>query len=83
MLIALDLDGVGASSGSACMVGSVVPSHVLLAMGLPMDRATTAVRFSLGTPTTAAEIDDAADSVGRVLDRLTRIRQRSESYAAA
>ena len=43
LLIALDLEGVCASSGSACMVGSVVASHVLLAMGLPMERARSAV----------------------------------------
>ena len=46
LLIALDLEGVCASSGSACMVGSVVASHVLLAMGLPMERARSAVRFT-------------------------------------
>src|SRR5204862_8216918 len=47
LLIALDLKGVCASSGSACMVGSVSASHVLLAMGLPVERARSAVRFSL------------------------------------
>src|SRR5437667_6855496 len=52
LLIALDLEGVCASSGSACMVGSVVASHVLLAMGLPVERARSAVRFSLGKWTT-------------------------------
>ncbi len=51
LLMALDLEGVCASSGSACMVGSVVASHVLLAMGLPMERASSAVRFSLGKQT--------------------------------
>ncbi|PYJ78553.1 MAG: cysteine desulfurase NifS [Verrucomicrobia bacterium] len=55
MLMALDLQDVCASSGSACMVGSVVASHVLLAMGLPMERASSAVRFSLGKQTTAQE----------------------------
>ena len=57
--MALDLEGVCASSGSACMVGSVVASHVLLALGLPAERAATAIRFSLGKETTADEI--AAD----------------------
>src|SRR6266481_1057590 len=55
-LMALDLEGVCASSGSACMVGSVIASHVVLAMGLPMERASSAVRFSLGKQTTADEI---------------------------
>ena len=57
LLMALDLEGVCASSGSACMVGSVVASHVLLAMGLSPERASSAVRFSLGTQTTAEEIE--------------------------
>src|SRR6058998_142734 len=60
MLMALDLEDVCASSGSACMVGSVVASHVLLAMGLLMERASSAVRFSLSKQTTVKEIDDAA-----------------------
>ncbi len=57
LLIALDLEGVCASSGSACMVGSVVASHVLLAMGLSRERAAAAVRLSLGHETTEKEID--------------------------
>src|SRR5437667_11541391 len=65
MLMALDLEGVCTSSGSACMVGSVVASHVLLAMGLPMERASSAVRFSLGKQTTAGEIDRAGDAYDR------------------
>src|SRR6266700_1745683 len=56
LLMALDLEGVCASSGSACMVGSVVASHVLLAMGLPMERASSAVRFSLGNPSSRSGI---------------------------
>ena len=60
LLIALDLEGVCASSGSACMVGSVRASHVLLAMGLPMERARSAIRFSLGKWTTAEEIAELA-----------------------
>lgn len=66
MLMALDLEGVCASSGSACMVGSVVASHVLLAMGLTSDRATSAIRFSLGKQTTAEEIEAAGDAIARV-----------------
>ena len=60
--MALDLEGVCASSGSACMVGSVVASHVLLAMGLPPALASAAVRFSLGKETTANEIECAAEA---------------------
>jgi cysteine desulfurase len=80
LLIALDLEGVCASSGSACMVGSVVASHVLLAMGLPMERARSAVRFSLGKWTTADEINAAGDAVRRIVDRLNT---RKSAYAVA
>jgi len=79
-LMALDLEGVCASSGSACMVGSVVASHVLLAMGLPMERASSAVRFSLGKQTTAKEIDDAAKAIERIVGRLMKA---NSAYAVA
>jgi cysteine desulfurase len=80
LLIALDLEGVCASSGSACMVGSVVASHVLLAMGLPMERARSAVRFSLGKWTTSEEIKATGDAVRRIVDRLNT---RKSAYAVA
>jgi cysteine desulfurase len=70
LLMALDLEGICASSGSACMVGSVVASHVLLAMGLPAARASSAIRFSLGHETTEPEIDQAGAIVGRIMHRL-------------
>jgi cysteine desulfurase len=79
MLMALDLEGVCASSGSACMVGSVRASHVLLAMGLPMERARSAIRFSLGRPTTAEEIANAADALERIAKRTKDARE----YAVA
>ena len=80
LLIALDLEGVCASSGSACMVGSVVASHVLLAMGLPVERARSAVRFSLGKWTTADEIKEAGDAVRKIVERL---HTRKSAYALA
>lgn len=70
ILMALDLEGVCASSGSACMVGSVVASHVLLAMGLAAELAGAAVRFSLGRKTTEQEIDRAGEIIGRVVNRV-------------
>ncbi|MEP6936601.1 MAG: cysteine desulfurase family protein [Chthoniobacterales bacterium] len=82
MLMVLDVEGVCASSGSACMVGSVVASHVLLAMGLPTERANSAIRFSLGKQTTAEEIESAGVVVERVLDRLAAT-QRSGRHAHA
>ncbi|HEY6152586.1 MAG TPA: cysteine desulfurase family protein [Candidatus Udaeobacter sp.] len=79
MLMALDLEGVCASSGSACMVGSVRASHVLLAMGLPMENARSAIRFSLGRRTTAEEIAHAADALARIAKRTKDARE----YAVA
>src|SRR5215831_1665128 len=75
MLMALDLEGVCASSGSACMVGSVRASHVLLAMGLPMERARSAIRFSLGKWTTADEIAAAGDALERIAKRTKDARE--------
>jgi cysteine desulfurase len=69
MLMALDLEGVCASSGSACMVGSVVASHVLLAMGLPLALAKSAIRFSLGKYTTAQEISAAVEVISGIVQR--------------
>jgi cysteine desulfurase len=79
MLMALDLEGVCASSGSACMVGSVRASHVLLAMGLPMESARSAIRFSLGRRSTPEEIANAADALGRIAKRTKDARE----YAVA
>src|ERR1700682_3641192 len=84
MLMALDLEGVCASSGSACMVGSVVASHVLLAMGLPMERASSAIRFSLGKHTTAQEIENTTKAIGKIVERLSSLKKKqSEKYAVA
>jgi cysteine desulfurase len=69
MLMALDLEGVCASSGSACMVGSVVASHVLLAMGLPLALARSAIRFSLGRYTAEEEISATARIVWEIVQR--------------
>jgi cysteine desulfurase len=70
LLINLDLAGICASSGSACMVGSIAPSHVLLAMGVPLDVALTTVRFSLGKETTEEEIDATLQRLPEIFARL-------------
>src|SRR5438128_2408603 len=57
IVLGLDLKGVGVSAGSACTSGNVEPSHVLVAMGVPLDWAMGAVRCSLGRTTTAEDID--------------------------
>jgi cysteine desulfurase len=78
MLIALDLEGICASSGSACMVGSIVSSHVLLAMGLSRERANSAIRFSLGKQTSSDEIETASAIVRRIA---ARFAERQSAYA--
>src|SRR5204863_2117675 len=78
MLMALDLEGVCASSGSACMVGSVVASHVLLAMGASNEIAGAAIRFSLGRETTEEEIDRAGAIVGEVIHRVSSSTERKQ-----
>lgn len=61
-LMALDLDGIAVSSGSACSSGSIKPSHVLLAMGASEEQAQGALRFSCGWNTTKQEVDTFVDA---------------------
>ena len=70
LLLGLDLEGVAVSSGSACAVGSLEPSHVLKAMGLPHDLARAAVRFSFGKSSTAEDADYIMKALKRVVERL-------------
>jgi cysteine desulfurase len=69
MLLALDLAGVAASSGSACASGSLDPSHVLLAMGLDLDHALGSLRLTTGYPTTDEEVSSAIAILRSVLSR--------------
>jgi cysteine desulfurase len=73
ILLLLDRLGVGASSGSACTSGSLEPSHVLRAMGVPFISAHGSVRFSLSRYNTAAQIDYTAAVVPRIVERLRAI----------
>lgn len=70
LVAALDLDGVEASTGSACTTGSVDPSHVLLAMGIDEQLAHGSLRLTLGSETTSADIDRTLEVVGTCLSRL-------------
>ena len=70
LILGLDLEGVCASSGSACTSGALSPSHVLLSMGLERATAAAAVRFSLGRTTTEADVDHGADALARVARRM-------------
>jgi cysteine desulfurase len=69
MLAALDLEGVCASSGSACSAGSLEPSHVMLALGVEKDAANSLVRFSLGRESTPDEVAAVEGLLARVIDR--------------
>ena len=74
VLIQLDLEGIAASSGSACSAGTPEPSHVLQAMGLSEDEAFSAIRLSLGDGTTEADVDRVLDVLPRVVERARRAR---------
>ena len=76
LLMALDLAGVACSSGSACQSGSVSPSHVLMALGVPRDLASAAVRMSLGSMTTE-------ESVGRVAELFPALIAKARRLAGA
>ena len=75
MLMHLDLAGVAASSGSACLTGAVEPSHVLTAMGVPPELAVAAVRFSFGALSTPEQVPQVADAYGRVVTKVRQLRQ--------
>ncbi len=76
LLLGLDLEGIAASSGSACTSGSLEPSHVIAALDLPARYATGTLRFSLGRWTTEAEVDRALDVLPRVLASVRRAMTR-------
>lgn len=70
LLIALDLEGIAVSTGSACSSGTLEPSHVLRAMGFPAHRTQNSLRFSLGLFSTDAEVDRVLQTLPRLVDRL-------------
>jgi cysteine desulfurase len=70
LLIALDLEGIAVSTGSACSSGTLEPSHVLKAMGLPSHRAQSSIRFSLGTANTEQDVTTLLDVLPGVVERL-------------
>ncbi|WP_329885847.1 cysteine desulfurase family protein [Pseudoramibacter faecis] len=70
LLTALDLAGIEASGGSACTAGSLNPSHVLTAIGVPENRARNALRLTLGRGTTAKQIEQTVAAIRRIVERL-------------
>jgi cysteine desulfurase len=80
LLIALDLEGVAVSTGSACSSGTLEPSHVLRAMGLPSPRTQNSIRLSLGVGNTDAEVDFVVSRLPAMVDKLrslTRTKVRA------
>jgi cysteine desulfurase len=70
LLIALDLEGIAVSTGSACSSGTLEPSHVLRAMGLPAHRTQNSIRISLGAGNTPEQVDDLIDKLPRIVGKL-------------
>ena len=70
VLIALDLRGIAASSGAACSSGSLDPSHVLLAMGVPYELALSSVRFSLSEENTEDELAYTAEALAGIVRQI-------------
>jgi cysteine desulfurase len=75
MLMHLDLAGIAAASGSACMTGAVEPSHVLLAMGVPRELAVAAVRFSFGPLSAPQHVRRVAEAYARVVEKVRQLRR--------
>lgn len=70
LLLSLDMQGVAASSGSACTSGALEPSHVLLAMGIPHETAHGSLRLTLGRSNTEEDVDDFINMVSPIVERL-------------
>jgi cysteine desulfurase len=80
LLIALDLEGVAVSTGSACSSGTLEPSHVLKAMGFPPHRTQNSIRFSLGAANTEADVDRVVGILPGIVEKLrslTRVPARA------
>jgi len=77
LLIALDLEGVAVSTGSACSSGTLEPSHVLKAMGLPAHRTQNSLRFSLGLYSTDEEVDFVVGVLPRLVEKLRALTQKA------
>lgn len=76
LLIALDLEGVAVSTGSACSSGTLEPSHVLKAMGFPPHRTQNSLRFSLGSGNTVEEVDFVVALLPRLVEKLRGLTRR-------
>jgi len=79
LLIALDLEGIAVSTGSACSSGTLEPSHVLRAMGLPVHRTQNSLRFSLGMYSTQEEVDRVIEVLPRLVEKLRGLSRKTAS----
>lgn len=73
ILLRLDAEGIAASSGSACTSGTLEPSHVLLAMGIPAEIAHGSIRFSLGRETTEEEINYVLEKLPKIINEIRKM----------
>lgn len=80
LLILLDMAGICASSGSACTSGSLDPSHVLLAIGLPHEIAHGSLRLTLGEETTLEEVDYTVDKIKEIVERMRSMSPLYEDF---
>lgn len=80
MLIKLDLKGICASSGSACTSGSLDPSHVLLAIGLPHEIAHGSLRMTLGADTTKEDLDYTVDCLKQIVEEIRSMSPLYEDF---
>ena len=80
LLIMLDMAGICGSSGSACTSGSLDPSHVLLAIGLPHEIAHGSLRLTLSDETTKEEIDYTIDNLKGIVERLRSMSPLYEDF---
>ena len=80
LLIMLDMAGICGSSGSACTSGSLDPSHVLLAIGLPHEIAHGSLRLTLSEENTMEEMDYTADKIREIVSRLRDMSPLYEDY---
>ena len=80
MLIMLDMKGICASSGSACTSGSLDPSHVLLAIGLPHEIAHGSLRMTLSEETTKEDIDYVIDNLKDIVSKLRSMSPLYEDF---
>ena len=80
MLIMLDMEGICASSGSACTSGSLDPSHVLLAIGLPHERAHGSLRLTVSEENTIEEMDKVVDCLKKIVERMRSMSPLYEDF---